>query len=826
MSLKSRSGMRSANHGTIGFFSNFLSALSRNSSIHFSSFLMPDISRTTASLMPFFGLKTGIGSSDQPSWYLLKSRLSTDMALPWDNPYVHSTNSESGHVNKLRQSRAVPSPPTVPQHPFSITRHGDVRNDPYYWLMDREDEAVLAHLRAENEFLNQSFAELKPLEDELFEEIKSRIEETDISVPVRKGAWWYFERTREGLNYPLSCRVAAIGDDLTPPQIDPLTTLAGEQVILDENAEAGDSDYFSVGVLAVSPDDDWVCVGTDFDGDELHHVTVRPLAGQPSVDDELDDDHYGFAWAMDSRHFFYTRVDDAKRPFQLWRHGLGTDTSTDVLIFQEDDAQFNLAVGRSRDDAVIYVHLGSSMTTEVHFLDAHDPTGALTLLEARRHGIEYGIEHFVDENGVAWWLKVTNEGARDFRLLAREVDGGEWREVIPERPGSRLDGVDAFKSFLAISERHDGGAAVRLVSTLSGADPFGDDLLERSHLVEGPASPSTVSLSANPNFETAQLRVSVTSLVTPRLVGDIVIATGEMIVRKQQIVLGGYDADQYATGRLWVTASDGVRIPVSVVARADLVEVGADGDLRALAPSPFVLYGYGSYEISIDPAFSSLRLSLLERGVIFAIAHVRGGGEMGRSWYETGKLAQKPTTFSDFVAVARELVQRGWTTSAKLAIRGGSAGGLLMGAVMNLAPELFRCVVADVPFVDALTTMLDASLPLTVGEWEEWGNPDASPTAYRTMKSYSPYDNVVATNADGASRRYPDLFAVGGLNDSRVGFWEPAKWVLKLRDVNEENVALLKSDMGSGHGGPSGRYDAWRDEAQILAWTLKEIGAL
>jgi oligopeptidase B len=745
----------------------------------------------------------------------------------------------------------VPTPPTVPQHPFSITRHGDTREDPYYWMMDREDEAVLVHLRAENEFLSQSFSALKPLEDELFEEIKARIEETDISVPVRKGAWWYFERTREGLNYPLSCRVPAGDEDLpedatntyerlgvpaaerryvagtgAPPEIDPLTSLAGEQVILDENEEAGDSDYFSVGVLAVSPDDDWVCVGTDFDGDELHHLTVRALAGQPAMADELDDVHYGFAWAMDSRHFFYTRVDDAKRPFQLWRHELGTDTGTDELIFQEDDAQFNLSVGRSRDDAVIYVHLGSSMTTEVHYLDAHDPTGPLTLLEARRHGIEYGVEHFVDERGVAWWLKVTNEGATDFRLLARAVDDGGWREVIPERPGSRLDGVDAFKTFLAISERHDGGAAVRLVSMLNGTDPFGDDVLERSRLVEGPASPSTVSLSANPNFDTAQLRVSVTSLVTPRLVGDIVIATDQMIVRKQQIVLGGYDAEQYATGRLWVTASDGVRVPVSVVARADLVEVGADGDLRALAPSPFVLYGYGSYEISIDPAFSSLRLSLLERGVIFAIAHIRGGGEMGRSWYEMGKLAQKPTTFSDFVAVARELIARGWTTSEQLAIRGGSAGGLLMGAVMNLAPELFHCVVADVPFVDALTTMLDATLPLTVGEWEEWGNPDASATAYRTMKSYSPYDNVTATNADGTPRVYPHLFASGGLNDPRVGFWEPTKWVLKIRDANAENVAYLKTEMGAGHGGPSGRYDAWRDEAQVLAWTLNEIAAL
>ena len=720
----------------------------------------------------------------------------------------------------------MPTPPTAPKRPFEISRHGDVRKDPYYWMMDREDETVLAHLRAENEFLSQSFAELKPLQDELFEEIKARIEETDISVPVRKGPWWYFERTREGLNYPLSCRVPAIGDDLTPPEIDPLTTIPGEQVILDENAEAGDSDYFAVGVLAVSPDDEWVGVGTDFDGDELHHVTVRPLAGQAGVDDELDNVHYGFAWAMDSRHFFYTRVDDAKRPFQLWRHELGTDTESDQLIYQEDDEQFNLAVGRSRDDAVIYVHLGSSMTTEVHYLDAGDPTGELTLLEARRHGIEYGVEHFVDDDGVAWWLKVTNEGAMDFRLLARQVDGSEWREVIPERRGSRLDGVDAFKTFLAISERHDGGAAVRLVTTLSGADPFGDDLLKRSWMVEGPASPSTVSMSANPNFDTTQLRVSVTSLVTPRLVADVVIATNEMIVRKQQIVLGGYDAAQYATGRLWVTASDGVRIPVSVVARKDLVEVGADGELRALAPSPFLLYGYGSYEISIDPSFSSLRLSLLERGVIFAIAHIRGGGEMGRSWYETGKLAQKPTTFSDFVAVARKLIADRWTTSEQLAIRGGSAGGLLMGAVMNLAPKLFRCVVADVPFVDALTTMLDASLPLTVGEWEEWGNPDASATAYRTMKSYSPCDNVRATNPDGSARVYPHLFASGGLNDPRVGFWEPTKWVQKLRDANEENVAFLKTEMGAGHGGPSGRYDAWRDEAQVIAWTLKEISAL
>jgi oligopeptidase B len=689
--------------------------------------------------------------------------------------------------------------------------------------MDRDSEEVLAHLRAENEFLAQELAPLKLLEDQLFDEIKSRIEETDISVPVRKGSWWYFERTREGLNYPISARVRAIGDDLTPPVIDPATTLEGEQVILDENLEAGDRDFLSVGVLALSPDDTWVAVGTDFEGNERHHVTVRPLADQPPVDDELDDVYYGFAWASDSRHFFYTRVDDAMRPWQLWRHELGSKSTEDVLVFQEEDAQYTVSVGRSRDDAMIIVMISSSMTSEVWYLRAEQPTSELLMLEERRHGIEYGIEHFTDARGRGWWLKVTNEEATDFRLLARLVDGDEWREILPERPGSRLDGVDAFQTFLALSERDNGCAALRLVPMLDGEEPFGDDLLERSALVEGGAFPNTVGISSNPNFDTTQVRVLMTSLVTPRLIADVVVTTGELIVRKQQQVLGGYDESNYVTGRLWVMTSDAQRVPVSVVARRDLVTVSEDGTLRARKASPMVLYGYGSYEISIDPSFSSLRLSLLDRGVIFAIAHIRGGGEMGRSWYEMGRLAQKPTTFSDFVTVARWLVGEGWTSPEQLAARGGSAGGLLMGAVMNEAPELFRAIVAEVPFVDVLTTMLDDSLPLTVGEWEEWGNPDASATAYRTMKSYSPYDNVRERHDDATPLVYPRLFASGGLNDSRVGFWEPAKWVLKIRDANEANYAVLKTEMGAGHRGPSGRYDAWRDEAQVLAWTLNEI---
>lgn len=690
--------------------------------------------------------------------------------------------------------------------------------------MDRENQEVLDHLRAENDYLVRELANLKPLEEELFEEIKGRIEETDISVPVKRGSWWYFDRTREGLNYPISARVPAVGDDLTPPVIDPLTTLEGEQVILDENIEAGGHDFLSVGILAVSPDDHWVAVGTDFDGNERHHVTVRPLDGQDPIDDALDDVHYGFAWAMDSRHFFYTRVDDAMRPWQLWRHELGTSAGADVLVLQEEDEQYNVAVGRSRDDAVICVVVGSSMTSEVLFLDADEPTGELTLLEPRRHGIEYGVEHFIDVLGRDWWLKITNEDATDFRLLARLAQDGVWRELIGERPGNRLDGVDAFKTFLAVSERLDGCARFRLVTTLEGDDPFGDDMMARATLVEDTGFPSTQALAGNPNYDTPQVRFIGTSLVTPRLVADVVVATGEVIVRKQQKVLGDFDPSRYTTGRLWVGASDGTQIPVSVVGRRDLLTLGPHaGEIAPTRSSPMVLYGYGSYEISIDPVFSSITLSLLDRGILFAIAHVRGGGEMGRSWYEMGRLAQKPTTFSDFLSVARALVDEGWTTCETLAARGGSAGGLLMGAVMNQAPEMFKAVVAEVPFVDVVTTMLDPSLPLTIGEWEEWGDPDASASAYRTMKGYSPYDNVRTVNEDGTSRVYPHLYAAGGLNDSRVGFWEPAKWVLKLRDANPANVAYLKTEMGTGHGGPSGRYDAWREEAQILAFLINEI---
>ncbi len=707
--------------------------------------------------------------------------------------------------------------PRAPKRPFEITRHGDTRIDPYYWIMDRESEEVTELLTAENAFVAESLAHLKPLETTIFDEIKARVVETDTSVPVRRDGWWYFDRTKEGLEYSISCRVPTGNDLVTPPTIDADSTLPGEQIILDENVEAEGHDFLSVGILSVSPDDSWVAVGTDTNGSERHRVTIRPLAGQTACSEVLTDVYYGFTWASDSRHIFYTKVDEAMRPWQLWRHEIGTDQSSDALVLQEDDPQYFVGVSRSRDRQVIIVTLSSSMTSEARWIPANNPTAPLTLLDERQHGIEYGVEHYQSPTGANFWLKVTNEQATDFRLMVREESEGSWRELIGERSGNRLDGVEAYAKYLVLSERVDGCAAVRVLPLLTSGDPFGDGALERSYLLTSGVSPHTIVAADTPTYDTEYLRIVETSLITPRRVADVNLATGEMITRKQQEVRGGFKAENYVTGRIWVPASDGQLIPVSVVARRDLVTVGADGHLSPIGEAPMLLEGYGSYEISFDPAFSAFRVSMLDRGVIYAIAHIRGGGEMGRAWYEMGKLAQKPTTFSDFVTCARWFVEHKWTTSDRFAARGGSAGGLLMGAVMNLDPTLFTAVVAEVPFVDALTTMLDASLPLTTNEWEEWGNPDADPLAYRTMKGYSPYDNL-------RTERYPTLFATGGLNDSRVGFWEPAKWVQALRDANDNNVAYLKMEMGAGHGGPSGRYDAWRDEAAVYAFILNALG--
>ena len=721
------------------------------------------------------------------------------------------------------QGVQVTTAPQAPKRPHEITQHGDTRIDPYYWLMDQSNPEVLEHLRAENAFFEQELAPLSPKVDKIYDEFIARVAETDISLPTLNRGWWYYSRTKKGLSYSILCRVANTPGNTTPPEIDAEAPYPGEQVLLDENIEAEGHDFFSVGVFGLSLDDKWLAVGVDFEGSELHTVKFRPLLGQEEIADVIEDVYYGFAWSKDSKYFFYTRTDDAMRPFQVWRHELGTDANNDALVYQEDDPKFSLSIGLSHDEHVIIVQIGSSTTTEVRYIDASEPLSEMIIVEPRVTGIELGIDHFSQKNGQRWWLKATNEDAEDFRLLARHFESGEWREILAHRPGTHIDDFDVFQGYLVVSERLNGSTVLRTIAFLDEEDPFGSDFVERSRVITGDVTPGTIGSGGSVDYVTETIRIIVTSLITPSYVADLTLATGDIKVLKQQKVLGDFSPDNYVTGRLWVSASDGARIPVSVCAHKDFVTVNDDGTITPKTPSPLVLYGYGSYEACMDPYFSVLRLSLLNRGVIYAIAHVRGGGEMGRAWYLQGKLAQKPTTFSDFVAVARHFVDTNWTSPNQLLAWGGSAGGLLMGAVVNLAPELFKAVIAAVPFVDSLTTMLNPELPLTVNEYEEWGNPTESATAYRTIKSYSPYDNVRSTNEDGSPRVYPHMFVQGGLNDVRVGFWEPAKWVLKLRDANPQNYCVLKTELDAGHAGPSARYQAWRDDCQMFTWIMYEI---
>ncbi len=705
------------------------------------------------------------------------------------------------------------SPPVAERRPVSLEAHGDVRQDDWYWLRDREDPAVIAHLEAENAWTAAAMAATEPLQEALYAEMVSRIQETDLSVPVRKGPWRYYSRSVEGSSYGIHCRRPADGPD------------DAEQVLLDENLLAEGHDYFALGTFAVSPDHRWLVYSTDVTGGERHTMRFRDLSTGRESAESIEDTSYGSAWANDNATVFYVRVDEAMRPYQLWRHVVGADPAGDVLVLEEPDDHFYLGVGRTKDDRFVLCGLDSKITSEVRVLDADDPTGTFAVVEPRREGVEYSVDHDRGDPATgrpARFLVVTNDGAEDFRLM--EAPEGapsrdHWTEVIGPRPGVRLDAVDPFATHLAVYEREGGETRMRVVDHATGV----------STPVAQPESPSTIWGESNPEYDSTVLRYGYTSLATPRSVYDLDLSDGSLTLLKRQPVLGDFDPARYRTTRRWAVAPDGTEVPISLVHRPDLVPepgdpAGRGGSGEDGGGAPCLLYGYGSYEASMDPTFSSLRLSLLDRGFVFAIAHVRGGGELGRHWYEEGKFAAKPNTFTDFVACARHLVDDGWTSPDRLVARGGSAGGLLMGAVANLAPDLFRAIVAEVPFVDCLTTILDESLPLTVLEWEEWGNPVEDPAIYAVMKSYSPYDNVASTGADGRPVRYPDILATAGLSDPRVGFWEPAKWVAKLRTANPENRVLLKTEMGAGHGGPSGRYDAWKDEAFVYAFVLDALG--
>jgi oligopeptidase B len=683
------------------------------------------------------------------------------------------------------------SPPAAPKRPRTLSLHGDDRVDDWYWLRERDDPEVIAYLKAENAYAESMLAPLAPLRDRIFEEIKSRVQETDESAPVSDGPWEYTSRTVEGSQYAVHCRRprGAASQDA--------------RVLLDENVLAEGHDYFALGGFEVTPDHAVVAYSVDVTGGERYTLRFRDLTTGEDLPDAVENVTYGLAWADDAQHCFFVRPDDAMRPHEIWRHRLGTPASSDVLVHREDDERFFLGVERTRSGRFVLIDASSKLTSEVWFLPTATPEAIPRVIAPREHGHEYAVDHQGAAAEDDRFLIVTNHGgrARNFELVAaRCADPGSanWQTVVPHRDDVKLDAVTAFAHHLVLSERTNGLERLRVLHTDSG------DL----HEVAMPDPVYSVWVGPNAEYSTTTLRYGYTSLVAPVTDVDYDLDSRAATIVKTQPVLGGYDAGDYVSARLWASAADGTRVPISVVHRRD---TPIDGS------APALLYGYGSYEHSTEPSFRSSRLSLLDRGFVYAIAHVRGGGEMGREWYEAGRLEHKMNTFTDFVACAEHLVAGGYTRPARLAARGGSAGGLLMGAVVNLRPDLFAAIVAEVPFVDVVTTMLDPSLPLTITEWEEWGDP-REPDAYERMKEYSPYDNVRAA-------AYPALFVTSGLNDPRVQYWEPAKWVAKLRERSTSNRPVyLRTEMGAGHGGPSGRYDAWKDEAIVLSFVCDAVG--
>jgi oligopeptidase B len=686
--------------------------------------------------------------------------------------------------------------PIAARKPIERVHHGDTFVDDYEWLRDKTDPEVIGYLEAENTYTASQTAHLSTLREQIFDEIAARTKQTDLSVPFRRGDYWYYTRTVEGQQYSIHCRVAASGD--VPPVVDQ-EAIAGEQILLDGNEVAADSEFFALGTVNTSPDGELLAYSVDLTGDERFVLHIRDLTTGKDLTDEVSGVFYSSAWSADANEIFYVTVDDSWRPHKVWRHTVGTESDADVVVFHEPDERFWVGVDLSRNTHAIQIQVGSKLTSEVWLIDGHKPKSEPVVVAARREGVEYDVEHAGDQ-----LLIVHNDGAKNFALASASLDatGHEnWHTVIEGSDERRLLGVDAFAGHVVLYERRNGLTALSVLRRTGGG--FGG-----AEPIEFDEPIYAVSPGNNPEWSATSYRLSFASMVTPSTVYDYDLATRQLLLRKQQPVLGGVDLSAYRQYREWAVAPDGTEVPLSIVARSDVTR---DGNAAV------VLYGYGSYEHSIDPYFSIPRLSLLDRGVVYVIAHVRGGGELGRGWYDDGKMLAKKNTFTDFVAAAHHLVSAGWTQPNRIVAQGGSAGGLLMGAVANLAPDAFAGIVAQVPFVDALTTILDPSLPLTVTEWEEWGNPLADPEVYAYMRSYSPYENIEA-------RDYPAILAITSLNDTRVFFVEPAKWVAKLRALSTSSESvLLKTEMDAGHGGRSGRYDAWRELAFSLAWQLDAL---
>ena len=697
------------------------------------------------------------------------------------------------------------TPPVAERRPTTRTHHGDAVVDDYEWLRDAEDPATIAYLEAENAHADAATADLEPLRTAIFEEIKARTKETDLSVPVRRNGWWYYTRTVEGSQYAIRCRCPVLdADSWTPPDLEAGEDVTGEQVLLDSNVEAEGHEFFSLGAFSVSDDENLLAWSVDTTGDERYTIRIKDLRTGEVLADEITGASAGATWSAGASHLFYTTVDDAWRPHRVWRHALDAASSVDdTLVFEETDERYFVGIGRTQSEKYLMIGLSSKVTSEYLALEADQPEGEFRVVLPRRDGVEYTLEHAVI-GGEDRFLVLHNDGALNFALASTPADApGDLTVLVPGSDTIRLEDVDVFARWVVLSYRRDALARIAIM-------PITESGLGDQHEIDFGEELFTSGVGGNAEWDPPVLRVGMGSFVTPSSVYDYDVAADELVLLKQAPVLGGYDPAAYEQHRVWATADDGTQVPVSIVCRTDVARDGT---------APALLYGYGSYEASMDPGFSAMRLSLLDRGFVFAIAHVRGGGELGRHWYDDGKMLHKRNTFTDFVSVARHLVDENWTSADRLVAEGGSAGGLLMGAVANLAPDAFCGIVAAVPFVDALTTILDPELPLTVIEWDEWGNPLHDPEVYAYMKSYSPYENVGA-------HPYPAILAVTSLHDTRVMFVEPAKWVARLRatatgpSATGESQILLKTEMHGGHGGVSGRYAAWKERAWELAWII------
>ena len=693
------------------------------------------------------------------------------------------------------EREAEQAPPLAAVHPATHQNHGDACVDNYQWLRERDNPAVLAYLEAENNYTEAMLAHTEALQDSLFAEMKSRIKETDESAPVAHGGYFYYYREERGKQYRIYCRKKGSLD-------------AAEQVLIDLNAEAEGHDYLRMGNFALSPDHALLAFGLDSDGSETYTLRVKDLTSGELLPDQIENTYYGLEWGNDNRTLYYTTLDPAQRPYKLHRHRLGSAASDDETVYHEEDERFFLGLYKAKSERYIFFALGSAVTSEVHAIDANDPDGQPVVVQPRVQDVEYFVSHHKDRSGQERFLILTNWEAENFRVMAAPVDAPareNWQELIPHSGAVMLDRIEPFQDFLAVWEREGGLTHIKIYDLRDGA--FLQGRASASHRVEQMEPVYTVSAGQNPEFSSQFLRYHYTSLVSPPTDFDYDMVGRTRTLRKQDEVKG-YEPTAYTSERIWAIAPDGVQVPISLVHAADLERDGQ---------TPCLLIGYGSYGISYDPSFSSNLVSLLQRGFVVAYAHIRGGGEMGRQWKEDGKYLKKKNTFTDFIACAEILVARRYTSPQRLVISGRSAGGLLMGAVTNMRPDLFAGVVAGVPFVDVVNTMLDASIPLTVIEWEEWGNP-ADPEFYRYMKSYSPYDNVLAKD-------YPAILATAGLNDPRVQYWEPAKWVAKLRTCKtDDNPLLLKTEMGAGHFSKSGRYDYLEEVAFEYAFILDTVG--